>query len=97
MIHDYPLILQKASLSSTESLSSLPSQPSTSLYKVDSLRHCWASSVREELAGGEPALPMAGIEALLVGQTFGNSPLQAADVTKDQFREELKKCSIMHL
>lgn len=54
-------------------------------------------SVREERAGGPSALPMAGIEALLIGQTFGITPLRASEVSIDGFREEMKRCSIMHL
>ena len=54
-------------------------------------------SVREELAGGPSALPMAGIEALLIGQTFGFTPLRASEVSIDRFRDEMERCSIMHL
>ena len=54
-------------------------------------------SVREARAGGPSALPMAGIEALLIGQTFGITPLRASEVSIDLFREEMKRCSIMHL
>ena len=54
-------------------------------------------SVKEERAGGPSALPMAGIEALLIGQTFGITPLRASEVSIDRFREEMEQCSIMHL
>ena len=54
-------------------------------------------SVREEREGGPSALPMAGIEALLIGQTFGITPLRASEVSIDRFRDEMKRCSIMHL
>ena len=54
-------------------------------------------SVKEERAGGPSALPMAGIEALLIGQKFGITPLQASGVFINRFREEMERCSIMHL
>lgn len=54
-------------------------------------------SAREKRTGGPSELPMAGIEALLIGQTFGITPLRASEVSKDRFREEMERCSIMHL
>ena len=54
-------------------------------------------SVREEHAKGPSALPMAGIETLLIGQMFGITPLNASELSKDRFGEEMERSSIVHL
>ena len=97
MIDDHPLILQKAvsQVPSLSALCHLSRRPVSKSLTVSVIAR--PGSVREEVASREPALPMAGIEALLVSQTFGSTPLHAADITKHQFREEMRKCSIMHL
>ena len=54
-------------------------------------------SAEEAQAGGLSALPMAGIEALLIGQQFGIAPLSATKVSKEKFCQEMERCHIMHL
>lgn len=54
-------------------------------------------SAKEAQAGGTPALPMAGIEALLIGQQFGITPLSATEISKEGFCQEMERCHIMHL
>ncbi|KAL8820776.1 MAG: hypothetical protein Q9191_007448, partial [Dirinaria sp. TL-2023a] len=54
-------------------------------------------SPKEAQAGGPSALPMAGIEALLIGQQFGITPLSATEVSKEDFYQEMERCHIMHL
>ena len=54
-------------------------------------------SAKEAEAGGPSALPMAGIEALLIGQQFDITPLSATEVSKEEFCQEMERCHIMHL
>ena len=54
-------------------------------------------SAKEAEAGGPSALPMAGIEALLIGQQFGITPLSAAKVSNEKFCHQMERCHIMHL
>ncbi|MCJ1420552.1 hypothetical protein MMC32_006909 [Xylographa parallela] len=89
-----PLILQKA-------IFQVPSL--SALYHLGQRPMCTQSEVSVIARSGtirdndEAALPMAGIEALLVGELFGSAPLEASGVSRNQFREELERCSIMHL
>jgi CHAT domain-containing protein len=55
-------------------------------------------SMREELSPeGLAALPMGGIEALHVSLMAGASLMNAAHVTRDQFRQTLQESSIVHV
>ena len=89
-----PLILQKA-------IFQVPSL--SALYHLGQRPMCTQSEFSVIARSGtirdndEAALPMAGIEALLVGELFGSAPLEASGVSRNQFREELERCSIMHL
>ena len=92
-----PLGLQK-SVSQVPSLSALAH---LSLRRVAGTATIAAiacpGSAKEAEAGGPAALPMAGIEALLIGQQFGITPISATDVSKEQFCQEVQRCHIMHL
>ena len=89
-----PLSLQKSvfQVPSLSALYHLRQRPMCTQSRVSVIAR--PGNIREDR---EAALPMAGIEALLVGQTFGSTPLEASGVSKDRFREELERCSIMHL
>ncbi|KAL8649512.1 MAG: hypothetical protein Q9210_004350 [Variospora velana] len=55
-------------------------------------------SLREEvLEGGEVRLPMGGIEALIASEIFDRSPINAADMTRQDFRDELQESNFMHI
>ncbi|MCJ1377613.1 hypothetical protein MMC17_000708 [Xylographa soralifera] len=97
LLDNLPLLLQKAvfQVPSLSALYHLRQRPMCTQSGVSVIAR--PGSVREERTGGEAALPMAGIEALLVGQTFGSAPLEASGVSRNQFCEELERCSIMHL
>ncbi|MCJ1283432.1 hypothetical protein MMC26_002761 [Xylographa opegraphella] len=94
LLDNVPLLLNKAvfQVPSLSALYHLRQRPMCSQSRVSVIAR--PGSMKED---GEAALPMAGIEALLVGQTFGSTPLEASGVSKNQFREELEHCSIMHL
>ena len=45
----------------------------------------------ELLEGGEVRLPMGGIEALIASEIFDRPPMNAADMTRQDFRDELPR------
>ncbi|KAK3172833.1 hypothetical protein OEA41_006158 [Lepraria neglecta] len=54
-------------------------------------------SLREARKTGEPELPMAGIEAILLAYFFGTEPRNAADMTREDFMQEFESCNWLHL
>jgi CHAT domain-containing protein len=56
-----------------------------------------AGSLREEMLGGEAALPLAGIEALFISQLVGKPVLRAEQQTKAAFLNQLEEHGIMHI
>ena len=46
---------------------------------------------------GEVRLPMGGIEALIAAEIFNRSPLNAGNMTQQDFRDELQECTFMHI
>ncbi|MCJ1290509.1 hypothetical protein MMC34_002048 [Xylographa carneopallida] len=93
-MNNIPLTLQKAvfQVPSLSALFHLRERPIGTQTRVSVIAR--PGDIKDD---GEAALPMAGIEALLVGQIFGSIPLDASGVSKNKFREELEGCSIMHL
>jgi CHAT domain-containing protein len=56
------------------------------------------SSLLEALVlGGEPSLPMGGVEIMLIAHLFGQAPVNACDVIREQFRRELETSNIVHV
>ncbi|MDI1485065.1 MAG: hypothetical protein OHK93_000199 [Ramalina farinacea] len=51
----------------------------------------------EVLEGGEVRLPMGGIEALIASAIFDESPINAADMTRQDFRDELQESNFVHI
>lgn len=51
----------------------------------------------EVLEGGEVRLPMGGIEALIASEIFDRSPMNAAEMTRQDFRDELQESTFMHI
>jgi CHAT domain-containing protein len=47
--------------------------------------------------GSEPSLPMGGVEIMLIAHLFGQAPVNACDVTREQFRHELETSNIVHV
>jgi CHAT domain-containing protein len=47
--------------------------------------------------GNEPSLPMGGVEIMLIAHLFGQAPVNASDVTREQFRRELETSNIVHV
>ncbi|MCJ1437293.1 hypothetical protein MMC27_006679 [Xylographa pallens] len=93
-LDNLPLLLQKAifQVPSLSALYHLGQRPMCTQSRVSVIAR--PGTIRDN---DEAALPMAGIEALLVGKMFGSAPLEASGVSRNQFREELEQCSIMHL
>lgn len=54
-------------------------------------------SIARARATGEPALPMAGIEAKLIGKLAGAKVSDAKDVTRKQFQDDLKNSGFLHI
>ena len=51
----------------------------------------------EIMPGGEPRLPMGGIEAQIIGLLGDNRVLDAARLSRNQFCDELAECQMLHL
>ena len=54
-------------------------------------------SMREARKTGEPELPMAGIEAILLAYFFGTEPRNAADMMREDFMQEFESYNWLHL
>ena len=54
-------------------------------------------SLKEELNGGEAALPMAAIETLLISHIFSTTPLRAENLSRNDFMAQLETSSMIHL
>ena len=53
--------------------------------------------MKEYLTGGEPPLPMAGMEALAIAALFNIQAIKAEDMTRETFKELLEKSHVVHL
>ena len=99
------LILDEEYVAFTKHISQVPSMAfyhhhsqsnhSTMLKKFTAIAK--PGTRKEELEGGEICLPMGGIEALIASELFDRSPINAANMTRQDFRDELQESTVMHI
>ncbi|MCJ1385652.1 hypothetical protein MMC17_008775 [Xylographa soralifera] len=99
LLNDNYLFLQKI-VSQTPSLSALYHISNKSWDEVRALKTTLIAkpgSIKQFLMGGEPPLPMAGIEALVIAAQLNEKAIRAEDMTREEFRKELETSDIVHL
>ena len=99
------LILNEEYVAFTKHISQVPSMAfyhhhsqsnhSTRLKKFTAIAK--PGTREEELKGGEVCLPMGGIEALIASELSDRSPINAANMTRQDFRDELQESTVMHI